>query len=65
MMPTVFSVIWEDPAHAIRLEQKPSGLFRVTYGLHVRECLHYMEAAHEVGECLMHALACEGKLNIG
>lgn len=48
----------------LKLEQHETGrrLFRVTYGQHVRDRLTYAEAAHELGECLMHCLACESKL---
>jgi hypothetical protein len=43
-----------------------NGLFRVTYGLQVKEGLTYEQAAHEFGECLFHWLACEAKIgNIG
>ncbi len=51
----------------IRLEQseaKSSGnLFRVTYGQEVTEQLSYDEAARELGLAIMHAAACEGKLD--
>ena len=35
--------------------------YRVKYGAHVVSRLSYVEAAHELGECIFHALACEGK----
>ncbi len=35
--------------------------YRVKYGAHVASRLSYVEAAHELGECIFHALACEGK----
>ena len=36
--------------------------FVVTYGEEVSEELNYIAAAYELGECLMHRLACEGLL---
>lgn len=36
--------------------------FSVVYGLSCKEGLSYAQAAHEVGECLMHFLQCEGLL---
>lgn len=50
----------------IKLEQRETPgprAFRVTYGAQVRDRLTYVEAAHELGECLMHCLACESKLD--
>lgn len=37
--------------------------FRVTYGAQVKENLTYAQAAKELGECILHALACEGKIS--
>jgi len=37
--------------------------FRVTYGQQVRGNLTYSQAAKELGECLMHAIACTGALD--
>lgn len=34
----------------------------VQYGAERRECSSYSEAAHELGECLMHSLACAGNM---
>lgn len=47
----------------LQIEQRANGLFRVTYGKHVRDGLTYAEAAHEYGECILHHLACEGLLD--
>ncbi len=47
----------------ITLEQAASGAFRVTYGKQVKSGLSYEAAAAEYGACIMHALACEGKLD--
>lgn len=48
--------------YPIRLEQMNSG-FMVTYGAQVAPFLEYGEAAKELGCSIMHALACEGKLD--
>ena len=37
--------------------------YSVIYGLQQKHELGYAEAANELGECLMHALGCEGKLD--
>jgi len=37
--------------------------FQVTYGLQVHKGLSYSDAAHRLGCCILHALACEGKLD--
>jgi hypothetical protein len=47
----------------IRLTQQGVDRFTVTYGKQVRDGLCYEEAASELGSCLMHAAACEGKLD--
>lgn len=49
----------------VHLDQSESktGLFKVTYGLQIKSGLTYVEAAHEFGECVFHALACESKLD--
>jgi len=49
----------------LKLEQagNKGGLFTVTYGKQVCAGLTYSEAAAEYGSCLMHALACEGRLD--
>ena len=36
--------------------------YRVSYGLDVRGGLSWLEAAHQYGECLFHALRCDSKL---
>ena len=46
----------------IRLEQTGIESFTVTYGRQITKQLDYNQAALELGACLMHALACEGKL---
>ncbi len=37
--------------------------FSVVYGSQVKNGLSYGGAAHEFGECLMHALGCAGKID--
>lgn len=49
----------------IKLHQKATGLFAVTYGLQLKSDLDYAQAAAELGSCIMHALACESKLDNG
>lgn len=39
------------------------GLFRVSYGLQVRDNLTYAQCAKELGECILHDLSCEGIVN--
>ena len=50
-------------AHDIALDQQGKDRFRVTYGVQVKEGLTYAEAAKELGVCIMHALACDGRLD--
>ena len=54
-----------DLAFPIKLEQSETGpqLFKVTYGKQIRHKLLYEEAAEELGAAIMHALACDGKLD--
>ena len=49
----------------IKIEQREDiyGRFRVTYGKQVTDGLTYAAAAKEFGLCVMHALACESKIN--
>ena len=50
-------------AWPISLEQDGPNDFRVIYGMQVRENLSYSDAALELGAAIMHALACEGRLD--
>lgn len=53
----------EGLAFTVRIEQRgENGRFRITYGLQVKDGLTYADAAREFGECVFHALACEGRL---
>jgi len=47
----------------ITLKQAGPNNFTVIYGLQIKSHLNYSDAAHELGCCIMHALACEGKLD--
>ena len=59
-MKTVFTLNLRYP---IRVTQHREKTFRVTYGQQVRDHLTYAEAAWALGECILHALACEGKID--
>lgn len=41
-------------------KDKHRDIFTVQYGSDIRSKLNYTQAAQELGECIMHALACEG-----
>lgn len=58
-MKQVFSL----PEHAIHVEQAKNKRFKVVYFKQVKSGLTYAQAAHELGECIFHALACESKLD--
>lgn len=47
----------------IELRQQARDRFSVRYGLQLRERLTYGEAARELGACIMHAAACDSKLD--
>lgn len=47
----------------VKLEQRANHRFRVTYGLQEKDDLDYGDASKELGECLMHQLACNGALD--
>jgi len=53
----------EDVAFGVRLLQTGVDRFTVEYGLQVKSGLNYAAAATELGACIMHALACDGKLD--
>jgi len=52
-----------DLAWPVTLEQTGIDRFTVTYGKQVKSGLRYGQAATELGACIMHALACDGKLD--
>lgn len=47
----------------VTVKQHKNKSFTVIYGLQVKTGLDYTQAAHELGACLFHALACESKLD--
>lgn len=49
-------------AYDITLMQHGKDRFSVTYGAQVKTGLAYAEAAKELGECIMHALVCDGEV---
>lgn len=57
-METIFTL--DSLAYPITVEREKRA-YRVKYGARVVGGLSYEEAAHELGECIFHALACEGK----
>jgi hypothetical protein len=52
-----------DLAFPVRLLQFGRDDFTVVYGLQIKSGLNYTDAAYEFGCCVMHALACDGKLD--
>lgn len=50
-------------AWPIELRQAGKDNFTVRYGLQIDERLSYGEAAAKLGQAVMHALACDGKLD--
>ena len=60
-MKTVFEI--ELSGWPIKLQQTSKGKFAVLYGSDGKRRLDYRTAAHELGYCILHALACEGKLD--
>jgi hypothetical protein len=63
--PRGFTLCRAFPDLLIKLEQRTNkqGLFRVTYGLQVTDELTYAQACAELGQCILHALACNSELN--
>lgn len=59
-MKTCFTV---NIAWAITLRQRGKDSFQVQYGAQIKDRLTYAAAAKELGECIMHALACEDRLD--
>jgi hypothetical protein len=52
-----------DLAFPIQLIQTGRDRFTVRYGKQIKERLTYAQAAKELGECIMHARACDGELD--
>jgi hypothetical protein len=59
---TCFELTDNDVA-PIRLIQVGKDNFTVQYGKQVKQKLSYSKAALELGSAIMHALACDGKLD--
>lgn len=49
--------------YAVSLRKDKKHLFAVQYGKQHKYNLTETEAAHEYGECIMHALTCAGRLD--
>jgi hypothetical protein len=47
----------------IAMYQMANGSFTVVYGKQKFTSMGYQKAAKELGECIMHALACDSKIN--
>jgi hypothetical protein len=47
----------------VTLYQHGKANFSVVYGMQTRSGLNYGDAAQELGEAIMHAAACAGKLD--
>lgn len=52
-----------DTAYPIQLTQQARNRFSVQYGKQVKSGLNYTQAATELGACIMHAAACNDKLD--
>ena len=52
----------EIAGYKITLMQNSKDEFVVQYGYHQYITKNYAEAAKELGQCILHALACEGKI---
>jgi hypothetical protein len=50
-------------ASGVKVIQTGIDRFTVQYGLQVKKGLNYGQAAREFGECVFHALACDGLLD--
>ena len=61
-MTTIFKT--EIAGYEITLQQNSKGEFIVGYGYQQYKTNSYKQAAKELGSCIMHALACEGKIEI-
>jgi hypothetical protein len=50
-------------ASGVKVIQTGVDRFTVSYGLQVKTGLNYEHAAREFGECVFHALACDGLID--
>lgn len=55
------TIVWDITLR--QRKRRKHNSFEVQYGAVVHSNLSYDEAAHKLGECLMHALACEDELD--
>lgn len=60
--PNPESCIKLDLAFPVEVTQQGNNSFTVVYGKQVKTGLSYVQAAHQFGQCVFHALACAGKL---
>lgn len=61
-MTTIFKT--EIAGYEITLQQNSKGEFIVGYGYQQYKTDSYKQAAKEIGVCILHALACEGKIEV-
>ena len=54
----------EVAGYEITLQQNSKGEFIVSYGYQQYKTDSYKQAAKEIGVCILHALACEGKIEV-
>lgn len=53
----------DDLPFSIELWKAGPDDFTILYGLDIKKGLTYVAAATELGRCIMHALACESKID--
>ena len=56
-------IVYRPGQYPVILKQNKRLTFTVHYGANRYKNLSYAEAAHRFGECVFHALSCEGKIN--
>jgi hypothetical protein len=56
-------ISYSSPEYDIKLIQTNFDRFTVRYGKQVKTDLNYGQAARELGTAIMHAVACDGKLD--
>lgn len=50
--------------YPVIVKSKNDGTFTIVYGLEKTECKTFNAAAAELGSCILHSMACAGKLEI-
>lgn len=58
-----YQLCFELPQHKIKLVQTDFDLFTVVYGRQIEDDLSYAQAARRLGSAIMHAAACDGRLD--